>query len=388
MSKTIGNLKDSISGLLQGAILANITGLNGAIERAARILAQKADVPEASGKQGITLYDQVFDYPAPATIFGGALVDIRPQGVTRNPSDYVYKKPVELFDRTKHLLPNGYMITFESNNVTPIMRIAQNKATVRASIDQMSATTGWVASGSAGTPVVDNTVFYESPGSLRFTLTGSSTGILTKTLSNSLSLSTYKDVGVIFLALRVPSGTNLSSIEVRLGSSSTNYNNVTSTRGFLGAWTANEWLLVAFDLAGASQTGTPNFSAINYVQIRLAHTATMVNVRVGGIFMCLPSPHDILFQSAAIFNVGGVLSNTIVDDNDIVNLNDSAYTLFEHESALTVALQSGGKFGEGTVGMLDGILNGKPNDIGLYARYRADNPSEELRSVGSYYDND
>jgi hypothetical protein len=385
MSKTIGNLKDSVSGLLQGAILANITNLNGALERAARVLAQKADVPEASGKQSLTLYNNVFDYPAPTTIFGGALVDIRPQGVSRNPIDYVYKKPVELFDRTKHLLPNGYMVTFESNNVSPIMRIAQNKAKQCAMIDQMSATTGWVATGSASTPVVDNSVFYEEPGSLRFTLTGSSTGILTKTLSNSLSLSTYEDVGVVFLALRIPVGTNLSSIVLKIGSSASNYNSVTATQAFLGAFASDEWQLVSFDLSTASQVGTPNFSAINYIQISVAHTATITNARVGNLFMSLPSPHDIYFQSAAIFNVNGTLSNTITDDNDIVNLNDSAYTIYEHECALTVALQSGGKFGAGTVGMLDGILNGKANDIGLYARYRADNPSEELRSVGNYY---
>lgn len=388
MSRTVGNLKDSVSGLLQGATLDNITNLKGALERAARTVIQRVDVPEASGKQSIVLYDKVFDYPAPSTIFGGALVDIRPQGVSRNTWDYVYKKPVELFDRTKHTLPNGYMVTFESNNVTPIMRISQVKAKARAIIDQMNAITGWTASGSASTPVLDETVFYEDPASLRFTLTGSSTGILTKNLTNALSISSYEDVGVIFLALRVPSATALTSIEVRLGSDASNYNNVTETEGFLGAWTANEWLLVAFDLSGASQTGTPNFSAIDYIQIRFTHTSTMTNVRVGGVFICLPSPHDILFQSAAIFNVNGVLSNSITSDEDIINLNDAAYTLYEHESALTVAIQSGGKFGQGVVGMLDEILNGKSNDIGLYARYRADNPSEELRSVGSYYNED
>jgi hypothetical protein len=283
------------------------------------------------------------------------------------------------------------MVSFKSDNGVNIMRVAETRATQKVLIDDMSQTTGWVASGTASTPIVDSTYFYQSPASLRFNATGSGTATLTKTLTNPLSISSYEDVGVVFLAFELPTSTNLTSIELRLGSSATNYNSVTATHGFLGAWQSDTFFLVAFDLSQSSQVGTPNFSAINYVQINIAHTATITNTRVGYLFISLPTPYEILFQSAAIFSHNGTLSNTITDDNDTIILNDAAYTIYEHEAAFTVALQSTGRLGAGVMDGISQVLHGIKGpggaivQMGLYDQYRADNPSEELRMVGNYY---
>ena len=332
------------------------------------------------------LYDGVFDYPAPSLIFGGALNDLRPQGVSRNPSDYVYKKPIQQFDRTKALLPNGYDVTFEYNKGAGIMRVAQVKAMAKVTLDSMNSTTGWTAGGTASGLVLDSTVYYESPGSLRFKLTGAGAGTLTKTLSNALSLSTYENVGVGFLAIRTPSVDTLTSISFDIGSDSANYSRVTETEGFLGAWYVDNFLLVAFDLAGSVNTGTPNFSAIKYLRLTVNHTDTIVNMRFGGLFMSLPSPHELLFQTAAIFinSVTGEMSNTIATDNDQVILNDAAYTIFEYECAKTIIMATGGSLSSGMGQQYQDYLHNK--DIGLYPLYQADNPSQEIRTVGNYYD--
>jgi len=67
-------------------------------------------------------------------------------------------------------------------------------------------------------------------------------------------------------------------------------------------------------------------------------------------------------------------------------LNDAAYNLYVHESALTIAIQQGGTMESGYVQMLRGLLYGTNNDVGLYALYRSDNPSEQLRQIGTWYD--
>lgn len=375
---TIGALKDGVSGLLQGLDLNNVIGLHKALERAARTLVQKADVPEASAKQAITLYDGVYDYAAPTNIFGGSLIDFRPQGNSRNANDYVYKKGIEQFDRTKALLPNGYMLTFENNKGVGIVRVASPKPSARVNLDNMDVITGWTAGGSASGLAKDETVYYNSPSSLRFTLTGSSIGTLTKAI-NQIDIDTYEDVCVGFLAIRTPSIANLTSISVRVGSSATAYDEVTDTDGFLGAFTVGEWLLVAFDFSGAASTGTPDWNAIDYIQVRVAHSGTITNFYVGGFWLALPSPHEMIYQTAAIFLQGGALSKTITDDNTEVVLNDAAYNLYEHECAITVAEQASG-------GNLDGVALGYKNklDKELYPMYRADNPSEEIRNIGSY----
>lgn len=384
--QTVAQLRDSVSGILQGTDLNKVTNLYTAFERAARNLLQQADVPEASGRQNYMLYDGVFDYPAPSTIFGGAFNDLRPQGVSRTTLDEVYKQPIKLFDQTKCLSSLGYQVTFEYRNGSGIMRVANSRADQSVTLDGMNATTGWSVGGSASGLALDETVYYAAPAALRFTLTGSSTGFIEKNLSVPLSLSTYDNVGVAFLAIRTPSVSNVTSIELRVGSSSANYNSVTATTGFLGAFTTDNYLLVPFDFSGASETGTPDWSAIDYVRVIVNHTGTITNFRVGALFMALPSPHELLFQSSAIFiHQDGTVATTIETDSDQIMLNPAAFLIYEHECAKEIAFQNGGTLASNVVQTIQAKLHGSGNDVGLYAHYRADNPSEEIRVVGNWY---
>ena len=374
---TVGDLKDSVSGLLQGINLDNVTNINGLLESAARILVQKVDVPEASDKQSITLYNGVYDYLAPTSIFGGALTDFRPQGVSRSITDEVYRQPIKLFDRTKTITPSGYSLAFEHDKGTPLVRVSSSRPTQRTTLDPMNSTTGWTAAGSASGLTVDETVFYESPASLRFLLTGASTGTLTKAI-NSLNISSYEDVCVGFLAMRTPSVDDLTSIALKVGSASTDYDEVSTTTGFLGAWVVDEFLLVAFDFSTATPTGTPDWTAIDYVQVSVTHSDTITNFRVGGLWLSLPSPHEIHFQTPYIFLSGGSLIQKISDDTDQIILNDSAYSLYQYQSAVTISKSSGGST---TAKTYEDMLTNE-----LYPMYRADNPSQEIRETGSYYD--
>lgn len=385
--KTVGNLKDGVAGMVTGTNLDKITNLYRVFERAASKLVLKADIPEASLKETLVLYDGVYNYPCSELIFGGALIDIQPQGVTRWFNEDVQKMPIRRFDQTKTHPDFGVKATFEHRNGTPIVRVSSIRPKMRTVIDDMHQTTDWTQSGSASAVSRDATVFFESPASLRFTLTGSDTGILTKALSTTFDLEDYEDVAVGFLALRIPDGADVSaltSIAVRFGSSSTDYNEVSTTQGFLGAWTAGDWLLVAFDFSGATETGTPDWSALDYLQFRFAHTATFTNIRVGGFWLSLPSPHEMLFYTSAIFLEDTTRSTTITDDDTQIVLNDAAYALYEHECAIGVAQQTKQKE---LANELRNILYVGEGDVpSLYDAYRGDNPSNEIRQVGSYYD--
>lgn len=387
MHNTVGNLKDDVRGILSGINLDNVSSIERAIQRGVRTMVQNADIPEASGKFPITLYSGVIDYLAPTDIFGGALVDLRPQSDDRNINDYVYKKYVEEFDRTKHYLPNGTMVSFEFNKGVGIARISKPGLTPRIIIDMMNDTDGWSAGGSASGLAEDSTVYYQSPGSLRFNLAAAgSQGYLEKTLNNPLDLSSYEGVGVIFLAVRLPSDTAFTSIGARIGNDSANYFQVSDTEGFLGAWVADEFLLVALDLSTATETGSVDMENIDYTRIFFNYDGTaQVNVRAGGMWVSLPSPHTMLYYSSAIFLADGVLSRSITDDNDQIVLGDAAYTLLEHEVALAVLLQSGGGMGSTLYKTIWSLLHKTGDDPGLYALFRADNPSNEIRESGSWY---
>ena len=389
--KTVSQLRDSVSGMLQGLNLNNVTNLNTAFERTARQTCVLLDIPEATLRQTLTLYDGVVDYLAPTDMFASAIDDIRPQGQTRWSGDDVQKQPMAEFDQDKGFITST-KTTVEYDKGTGILRVVSPYPTARIELDPMTATTGWVAAGSASALTADSTVYWQQPSALRFTLTGNSVGTLTKTIP-SQDLTSYKNVGVGFLASKIPSA-NLTSIEMRIGSSASAYYTQTVTAGFIKAFTAGDWMLESFDLSTATTVGVPDITKITYLQLLFTHGATMTNVYVGDVWIALPCPNTIIYQTAAIFIPTGstVPINTITASSDQIMLNDSAYAIYEVKCAIEVAQQQGGTLASGVIQVLDQILNGVRGyrgvlvQLGLIDSYRADNPSQEIRTTGSYYD--
>lgn len=392
--KLIANLRDSVSGILQGLNLNNVKNLNTALERTVRVMAQEIDIPEATARTYVNLFDGVFDYLSPSDIFGGAVIDLRPQGISRQLNDYNYRQDIALFDRTKAWLPNGYAITFENIGALQVMRIANTKANPMILLDDLSVTTGWATGGNASGLTQDQTVFYQIPASLRFNISASgSQAYIEKTIPSN-DLTAYQGVGTVFVAVKLPTATDITSIGVRIGSDNANYYDVSNTQGQLGAFFSGDWLLIPLNLANASKVGNPVITAIKYLRIYFNYDGVALNnVYVGYCFIALPSPHTLIYKTPSIFqNAGGVILSTITNNSDTVLLKDDAYVIYEHECALSVALQQGGSLAVAmveTIGQkLNGIRarNGLVVQLGLYDIYRANNPSQEERQVGSYYD--
>lgn len=388
--KTVANLNDSVSGILQGLNLHNVRNLYIAYERTARQLAQNISLPTARGRNNIVLYDGVIDYVCPTDMFGTNIIDLAPQGVTRHANDYVYKKPSMQFDRQKDYLWNGTEVTFDSLNGTDLIRIVSTYPYPRLVVDPMTDDSGWTASGSASGLTLDQNIFYQESASLRFNVTGSSTGILTKSTS-AVDFTKYVGSGVGFLAVRTPSSTSLTSITLRLGSDASNYYEVTATSAFLGAFSTGNWLLIPFDFAAAATVGTPVVTALDYTQVRVNHTASMTSFYVGGLWVSLPAPSTLIYETASIFkdSTTGTISPTITNDDTVIILSDPAYAIYEQECAKAVAKQQGGRLSQGPIQTINEDLygeRGNPNKPGLYAQYRADNPTQKISQVSSWYD--
>ncbi len=394
--RTIDSLKNSIAGILTGTDLDDVTNLYGALERAARVLMQRAKMPEAVGLTSLNLYDGVIDYPSDQAMFGTEVIDIRPQGISRTSDDFPYKDTLVRFDRTKNYNPNGHKVTFEYQLGVPVMRVVSPYPTAKIVIDSMSATTGWSTGGNASGLTTDTTVFYQQPAALRFNLAAAgSQGFISKTLTQPLDLTDYQGVGVGFLAVSLPSSTAITSIGMRIGSDASNYYDVSNTTGFIGAWVTGNYLLIALDLALATKTGSPVITAMDYVRVYVNYDGTaLTNVRLGGLWISLPQPSEVIYQTAAIFinSTTGLLSQTISSDNDKLVLNDAAYVLYEHEAAIAIVQQNGGSLSSGIAASLAGELNGARTrtgaiiTLGLYDLYRADNPAQGLKSYDNWYD--
>lgn len=393
MAKTVANLKDSVSGMLQGLNLNNVTNLYGAFERAGRQTCIVLDIPEVTFRQNLTLYDGVTDYATPSSMFGTSLVDIRPQGTTRYINDMVQKEDGAQFDREKGWIADSTISTVEYDNGTGVLRVVSPSPTPRIDLDSMTETTGWTAAGSASALTTDSSVLWQSPSSLRFTLTGASTGTLTKTIQ-SADLTDYKNVGVAFLALRLTTGASLTSITLKLGSDSSNYYSVSATTGFLKAFADTEWMLVSFDLSIATTVGSPDITKITYAQLSFVTSATESNVWCGDLWVSLPYPSELLYKNCALFAPTGTTTyqSTITADTDSILFTDEAFAIYEIKCAQEIALQQGGTLASGVYQTLDQRLNGIRGyrgiliQLGLLDIYRANNPSDRLRQVSNYYE--
>lgn len=382
--KTVSDLKRSISKAYPGIILNDINDIEGTIQKALNTVLDNIDIPEASDAETVTLYRDVYEYEIDDSIFNTEIRDLRPQGSSRTPSDRPLKKPHSVFDREKKLPQGAPDVSFKFVDGTPILCISSKRSLKGVSLDPMNDTDGWTVAGTAAALTQDTVDFYDGSGSLRFNLAGSGAGTLTKTL-NSLDISDMEDVGVVFMAVKIPNADTLTSIELRLGSSASAYNNVTATDGFIFEFESEMWMLVAFDFSTASQTGTPDWSAIDYAQIIVNHTAVQTNFRIGALFMSFPTPYEIEYASSALFmNAQGVRSETIVNDSDEILLRKSAYALLEDEAALQLAREGGGTLASGIIQQLQAKLNGSSNDIGAYKRYSKSNLSERLKATTDY----
>ena len=385
--KTVSELKDSVAAILAGLDMVNVPDLNGTLERAAANMITRCYIPEASGIQNISLYSGVTDYPINENIYEADLVDIRPQGTSRPIWDFTVKTNQANFDRTKKYYWNGTRAAFQYNNGVPIIRIVTQGVTPQVILDQMNATTGWTAAGTASSLAQDTSSFWQYPASLRFNVT-TGTGTLTKAI-NSADISSYVGVGVAFLAVYIPDTSTLTSITLKLGSSDTDYYSVTSTTGFTGAWTSDNWLLVPFDFSTASTTGTPDWAAADYAQVSIVTTGTQTNFHVGQLFIAQPSPYQILYQSPSIFSASGVRSPIITSDTDEIILNTSPYNIYLYESAYAVLENMSGDVANKMFDKIAQRLGVNPitGEVvgGLYKPYMADNPSEQIRQFDSYY---
>ena len=388
--RTVSDLKTNVSGLLGNIDLDNVTDLYGAFQRAANNAIQTAEFPEASGIQNISLYNGVFDYPIDTRLYETSLVDIAPQGISRPLWETTSKTNQQTFDRTKGYYSNGTRATFKYLNGTPIIRIVTQGTQQQNIIDNMSTVGNWVAAGSASSLAVNSASYYQAPASLKFTLTGSSSGTLTETLTNVIDLSDNENIGVAFLAVYIPDASTLTSISLKLGSDNSNYSTVTATSSFIGNFSSNNWQLVAFDFANSTTSGTPDWNAIDYVQITFNHTGTQTNFGVGNLFISLPTPYEIFYQSAAIFVPEGseTASQYITSVTDTIILTTGAYQILTYECALAVMENTNGSDSGTTYKQFQGTLgiDGQRNIVGgLYARYIGNNPSQQIRTIGSYY---
>lgn len=386
MAYDITKLKSDLEGIAHGTTINQVTGIDNLINRAARQLLLDVDPQETKRivPLGAQLFEQVYDYPLPVDVKGNKIVDIAPQ-VDRRLSDQFSQTYNEAFDVNK--ARNGFpLFTVNFNTAVKTVRISKNLVVpiIINNADQINDNGTWTVGGDATNLTQDNINFVVSSSSLRFDITGA-TGISFLENSTMAAVDLTRDLnqGVEFDWIYASDPTNLTSVELRWGSSSGDYWTNTVTTSWVQTFFETGWNQLGFPWEGATVVGSPDVTNVQYLRITFNTTVgiPIYNMRINGFSSRLGSIYNIEYYSKYIFRspITGAFQETVLTNSDLINLDTESYNLLTYQCAVLMAQQQQGSDSNFDYGFFE-----KKYQEAL-ARYKSMYKSEILKPKLMYY---
>lgn len=222
--------------------------------------------------------------------------------------------------------PYGRKISVQYDNSTPFLDVVDNMDSDATLFSGCETTTGITISGDGSGLALDNMIYTEGLGSMKFTVTASSgQTILTFALDATYDITDMLTKNWVFLDLISPSTNTVafSSIKLRLGNDSTHYHEMSATTRYRGNTILTGFGQIGFDLTSRTDTGTVTDTAIDYMQVVLNHGTTGVDgtYHLDNIFTAQGVYFQIPYYS--IYNIlgaGTTPQNTISLTTDVIML--------------------------------------------------------------------
>ncbi len=330
MSYSITQCNVDLAALLHGTALNKIQSLTALHNRTARQLLGDLDPQETIRKVITTtpIYNQIWDYACPTDLKGNRVIDISPQ-YQRNPSQIISQTYNQTFDIDKNRSYPPSEFTIQFNTGIKTIRINDNSLPQGVVLDTCEAIDGWTANSTASNLILDNVNFASGSGSLSFDVT-TGTGSISKTLSATLDMSNQLNQSSIFYYLYLPTGSQLTSTSLRWGSDASNYYSRTMTVTNEGNAFATGWNLIRADWLGATVVGSPDDTAIDYVDVLVVVSANQTGVKVDNIISNMGIYRDIEYYSKYMFRNAstGAFQETVLDNSDLINLDTESYNIY------------------------------------------------------------
>lgn len=208
-------------------------------------------------------------------------------------------------------------------------------------MDSLTEDGTWNVFGNAVNLTLDDLNYVAGSGSLRFDMnTSAASGGIENFTMTPKDISEYFNVGKVFMWMTVPNLNQIQTITLRLGSSLTDYYEVTSnsphdtTQFQLG----QNLVGFALDKRTINQTGTPNPAAITYVRIEFTTNSTLLleDVRLDNIIAKKGSVFGIQYVSEYLFHDAstGLWKERPTDTSDFIHVESDTYEVYLSECAV------------------------------------------------------
>ena len=315
---------------------------------------------------------------------GNKLIDVFPQ-VHRIPQDIWTQAYNQAFDVYKtNIFSMTNMFTMNFNSGVKTIRLNSpwlNPPVILNQIDDITNNGTWAIGGTATNLSVNNSNFAQGSGSLQFDV-AVGTGYIENSTMSAIDLSDEVNQSSLFVWVYVPTGTQLTSVNLRWGSGVGAYYNKTVTQTQQATTFVNGWNLCEFTWSGSAVVGVPDNTAINYARVSLIMTGSNVGVKVNGLNSILGTVLQYSYYSKYLFRNAstGTFQETVLDDSDLINLDTESYNLLFNQVAYLASQQQQGM----DALSYDGTFFKNAYDAGVQ-RYKAMYKSELQKPQSIYY---
>ena len=390
MSYLISDAKEDLEGMLHSTSVSKVKNIYSVFWRAARNLLTKIDPPDTKRIAQITnaVHDDIYDYTAPSDLKGNKIIDIRPQA-NRAQSDSFSQRFAREFDKYK----KTGTFQIRMNKGTKTLRLSANISKSPVTVHSMDALTGegtWAAGGDATNLTRDTLEYLYGAASLNFDLNASgSVGYIENSTFTAIDLSDYDEVGALFVSVYIPDISIITNFILRWGSSSSAYWSRTVTAPHDQSAFKTGWQILKFEWNGATETGTVDPAAIDYLRLSVTYNGTAeTDLRADKITCSKGEIYELEYYSENLFqNSNSTWIAKPTEDTDIVNLDEDGYNLFLYESGLLACQQMAGADSAADQKFFKEQLygDGARENPGLYHKFKVDHPTEALRPRGYYW---
>lgn len=381
----ISDFKTRLARKIHGQTLNKVQDVNGLIFEAAGNVLLRIDPVETKRTAVLAnaLYDQVTEYPSPVDLKKNKIIDIYSQEVDeQNPRsnfNQVYNKEFNLYKGN-----NSFSVKDNSGVRTLNISKQLTAGVLLSNANSLTDNGTWTAGGNAINLIADSVNKVTGGASLKFDISASgSTAYIENSTMSSVDLSLYTYAGSIFAYVYIPSTTIITSVNLRWGSSASNYYTATATTTHENTSFIQGWNLVRFDYASATETGTVVDTAIDYVRVTFNYNGTAVtSCRVDNIIARLPSPFNITYYSKYLFrNSSGtwIEKPSAVDDSDEINLDVDGVNILLYETCYLIAQEIAA---EDAAFDVDFWRRKRDEE---WATYLQSNKSEAIKPRSTYY---
>lgn len=337
---TIADFQTRLEGKIHSRNIDQVNDFFGLCLEAAGNVLNQIDPRTTKRKSQITnaIYDEIDRYVLPSDLKADAVIDIERQA-SRTISDNFNQVGSETFSLNK----TAESFSVEDNSGVRTLRLSASGLKGGVTVhtcDSLTINGTWSAGGSATNLIADTLNFISGSGSIKFDVAAAgSSSYIENTTFTAVDLSNVKNTGALFVWVYIPDTTVITSVNLRWGSSSTNYYAVTVTATQDNTAFVTGWNLLRFDWSGLTPTGTPVDTAIDYLRVTFNHSASATtSCRVDSIIARIGTIYNILYYSKYLFRTS---SGTWIEKptltTDIINLDTDEYNLFLYEMAELVA---------------------------------------------------